>query len=108
MDVQINTSNNVAGREALTAKLEKTVRHDLSRFSERLTRVEVHISDENGERSGGGADKRCLVEARPAGLAPISVTDQSGSIDQAASGALDKMATALDRAFGKMTDRKGH
>lgn len=107
MDVQINTSNNVAGREALTQQLEETVRMRLSRFSERLTRVEVHVGDENGERNAGD-DMRCVIEARPAGRDPISVTEQAGSIDQAAAGALGKMTTALDRTFGKITSRKGH
>ena len=107
MDVQINTTNNVTGREALTQQLEETVRTRLSRFSERLTRVEVHVGDENGDRSGGD-DKRCVIEVRPAGRDPISVTDQAGSIDQAASGALNKVVTALDRTYGKITDRKGH
>ncbi len=107
MDIQINTANNVEGREALARSLEETVRTKLSRFSERLTRVEVHVGDENGER-GAGDDKRCVIEVRPAGREPISVTDQAGSIDQAASGALNKVATALDRTFGRITSRKGH
>jgi len=87
--------------------LEETVRAKLSRFSERLTRVEVHVGDENGERSGGD-DKRCVIEARPAGRAPISVTEQAGSIDQAIAGALNKVTTALERDVGKITSRKGH
>lgn len=107
MDVQINTSNNVDGHEALTQQVEETVRTRLSRFSERLTRVEVHIHDENGDRNAVH-DKRCVAEARAAGHDPVSVTDQADSIDQATAGALGKMATALDRTFGKMTDRKGH
>jgi hypothetical protein len=107
LDIQINTANNVEGREALARSLEETVRTKLSRFSERLTRVEVHVGDENGERSAGD-DKRCVIEVRPAGREPISVTDQAGSIDQAASGALNKVATALDRTFGRITSRKGH
>ena len=107
MDIQINTANNVEGRDTLTEQLEETVRTRLSRFSDRLTRVEVHVGDENGER-GGGNDKRCVIEVRPAGRPPISVTEQAGSIDQATSGALGKVTTALERDFGKITDRKGH
>lgn len=107
MDIQINTANNIEGREALTQQLEETVRSKLSRFSERLTRVEVHVGDENGDR-GGGDDKRCVIEVRPAGRAPISVTEQAGSIDQATAGALGKVTTALERDFGKITSRKGH
>lgn len=107
MQVQINTANNVAGREALMESIEADVRSRLSRFEDRLTRVEVHVADENGERQEGD-DKRCVIEARPAGLAPVTVTEQAGSIDQATSGALGKLSSALDRTFGKITDRKGH
>lgn len=107
MDIQINTANNLDGRQALTEQLETTVRDRLSRFEGRLTRVELHVGDVNGERSDGN-DIRCQIEARPAGHDPVSVTDQSDSIDQAAAGALGKLTTALERAFGKTTSRKGH
>jgi hypothetical protein len=107
MDIQINTANNLAGRQATTERLEALVTERLSRFEDRLTRVELHVGDENGERNNG-ADIRCQIEARPAGLDPVSVTDQSDTIDQAASGALGKLTTALERTFGKMTNRKGH
>jgi len=107
LDVQINTANNIEGREALTQHLEDAVRDRLSRFTDRLTRVAVHVGDENGDRNVGH-DKRCVVEARPAGLGPVTVTEQSDSIDQATAGALSKMVSALDRTFGKLSDRKGH
>ncbi|WP_340646988.1 HPF/RaiA family ribosome-associated protein [Phenylobacterium sp.] len=107
MDVQINTANNIEGREALSQHLEGAVRDRLSRFEDRLTRVEMHVGDENGDRDSGH-DKRCVVEARPAGLQPVSVTEQADSIEQATSGALGKMVSALDRTFGKLSDRKGH
>ncbi|MBI1407211.1 MAG: hypothetical protein GC145_13930 [Caulobacter sp.] len=107
MDVQINTANNLDGREAMTRHLESEVRERLSRFESRLTHVEVHFGDENGPR-GGADDMRCVVEARPAELGPVSVTDHAGSISQAATGALGKMVSALDRTFGKHSDRKGH
>ncbi|MDP3489252.1 MAG: hypothetical protein Q8R71_03875 [Phenylobacterium sp.] len=107
MQVQVNTANNVEGREALVQSIEEDVRHRLSRFEGRLTRVEVHVGDENGDRTEGD-DKRCVMEARPSGLAPVTVTEQAGSIDQATSGALNKLSSALDRTFGKLTDRKGH
>jgi len=107
MDIQINTANNLDGRQDRTERLETTVRDRLSRFAGRLTRVELHVGDVNGERSGGG-DIRCQIEARPAGHDPVSVTEQSDSIDQATAGALGKLTTALERTFGKTTSRKGH
>ena len=108
MDVQINTANSVPGREALIGDIEAAVRDRLSRFEDKLTRIEVHVGDENSPAKGGGSDMSCVIEARPAGMAPITVTEQAGSIDQASSRALAKMATALDRAFGKLSDRKGY
>lgn len=107
MDIHINTANNLEGREATTQRLEALVKERMSRFEGRLTRVELHVGDENGDRSIG-ADIRCQIEARPAGLDPVSVTDQSDTLDQAASGALGKLTTALERTFGKATNRKGH
>jgi|JI6StandDraft_1071083.scaffolds.fasta_scaffold129351_2 predicted component of type VI protein secretion system len=107
MDIQINTTNNIEARQATTARLEALVTERLSRFEGRLTRVELHFGDENGDRNNG-ADIRCQIEARPAGQDPLSVSDLSDTMDQAASGALGKLAKALDRAFGKTTDRKGH
>ncbi|WP_396595391.1 HPF/RaiA family ribosome-associated protein [Brevundimonas sp. R86498] len=107
MQVQINTDNTLPGREAMLGEIESAVRDRLSRFEDRLTRVEVHLTDEDG--SGNDVnDKRCLIEARPAGQDPVSVSDQAGSIDQATSGALGKLTTVLDRTFGRQTNRKGH
>lgn len=39
----------------------------LSRFSQQIKRVEVHFSDEDGNK-GGINDKRCMVETRLAGM----------------------------------------
>lgn len=107
MQVQINTDNTLPGREALLTEIETTVRDRLSRFEDRLTRVEIHLTDEDGS-SRDLNDKRCLIEARPAGQDPVSVTDQANSMEQATAGALGKLTTVLDRTFGRQTDRKGH
>ncbi len=107
MIVQINTGNSVEGSAAMDASLEKLVRDRLSRFEDRLTRIEVHITDENGARDVGD-DKKCVVEVRPTGLDPVKTTDHAPTIHQAASGALAKAMTAIDRAYGKRTSRKGH
>jgi hypothetical protein len=107
MDIQINTANNLDGREALIARLETLVRDRLARFEGRLTRVELHLGDVDGPRTGGD-DIRCQLEARLAGADPLSVTDQAASPDQAAAGALARAITAIERAIGRTTNRKGH
>ena len=63
MQVQINTGHNIDGHETLLARFRHVVESALIRFSDRVTRVEVHLSDENGQKSGPD-DKRCMIEAR--------------------------------------------
>jgi hypothetical protein len=101
MDVLVNSDNSVEGHEQLAADVEATVRHALDRFSDRLTRVEVHLGDENSHKSGA-TDKRCLMEARIAGRQPTAVSHNAPDIEKAVAGAADKLKRALDTVFGKL------
>lgn len=101
MQIQINTTNEVEGRAALLSHAEDQVRQRLSRFESRLTRIEMHLGDENGARNTAG-DKRCVLEARPTGLAPVTVTDHGNTLEEAMSGALKKMVNSLETTFGKL------
>ncbi len=101
MDVLVNTDNSVEGHEALSTEVESTVRHALDRFSDRITRIEVHLSDENSHKSGSD-DKRCMIEARIAGRQPTAVTHNAPEISKAVAGATDKLRRALETVFGKL------
>jgi len=107
MDIQINTSNAVDGTGGFAVAMEETTRSRLARFEDRLTRVELHFSDETAARDTV-KDKSCTIEARLAGGDPITVTNEADTLDLAATGALTKMTTALERHIGKSTNRKGH
>ena len=63
MPIQINTDHNIEGRESLANHVRALVATALSRHEERVTRVEVHLSDQNSGK-GGSDDKRC-DHARP-------------------------------------------
>jgi hypothetical protein len=104
MQIQINTTNEIDGSAALISHAEDQVRQRLSRYQSRLTRVEMHLGDENGARDTAG-DKRCVLEARPTGLAPVTVTDHGDSLESAMGGALKKMGSHLDSVFGKLDAR---
>ena len=104
MQVQINSDNNVAVSDDLSREIESSVRRTLDRFEQRLTRVEVHLGDENSHK-GGAQDKRCQIEARPRGLDPVSATDQAGTLEEAVRGAAQKLARVLDSTFGRLSDR---
>ncbi|HVR34968.1 MAG TPA: HPF/RaiA family ribosome-associated protein [Methylomirabilota bacterium] len=104
MKIQINTDNHITGRESLVVKAEATITGALGHFAKHVTRVEVHLSDENGEKTGG-RDKRCIMEARLEGRQPIAVTDESDSLDGAIIGAADKLKSSLASTLGRLTDR---
>lgn len=106
MQIQVNTDNNVEGREALEARVQAAVESALRRFADRLTRVEVHLGDQSAARSGG-ADKRCAMEARPAGRQPVAATHQARTLEEAYEGAAKKLRALLDTDFGRADDAKG-
>jgi ribosome-associated translation inhibitor RaiA len=104
MKIQINSDNHIAGREALVARAEAAVTAALSHLSEHITRVEVHLSDENGEKTGG-RDKRCMMEARLEGYQPIAVTDESDNLGEAIAGAAEKLKRTLNHTLNRLNDR---
>jgi ribosome-associated translation inhibitor RaiA len=81
------------------------VREKLARFADRLTRVEIHVRDENGAKHGAD-DKACTIEARPRGDKPIGVTAHADKVDDAARKAANTLAQRLERVFGKAEKHK--
>lgn len=105
MKIQVNTDSNIQGREALIAEVESTVESNLRHFQSQITRVEVHLSDENSNNKGGGNDKRCLMEARIEGRQPVAVSHLSDSLSQATAGAAQKLKASLSSTLGKQNSR---
>jgi ribosome-associated translation inhibitor RaiA len=101
MQIQINTDKNVTASEELIASSTSLISEELSRFSEQITRVEVHFSDEDGNKDGLN-DKRCMVEARLAGRNPIAVTNLANTHEKAFSGAIDKLKNSLEKITGRL------
>jgi len=82
-----------------------SVASKLERFDDELTRIVVHLHDDNGAKAGAH-DKRCQIEARPKGLQPISVTHKAESLEQAIDGSIEKLHHALDHQFGKLRSKR--
>jgi ribosome-associated translation inhibitor RaiA len=101
MQVQINHDNHLRIGEEVAQRLAQVLEGSLAQFADRITRIEMHLGDENAAK-GGDADKRCMLEARLANLAPIAVTHQAESLQLAFEGALDKLDHALSHAVGKL------
>jgi ribosome-associated translation inhibitor RaiA len=106
MKIQVNTDNHVEGSEPLTRRVEAEVEKTLGRFGDQVTRVEVYLRDANSHKSGDD-DKRCLMEARLAGLQPIAVSHQAPTLGEAIDGAAEKLERTLDRTLGRLGNLKG-
>jgi ribosome-associated translation inhibitor RaiA len=105
MQIQVNSDNHIQNSVRLEDWVRTTVETTLERFEEDLTRVEVHLKDENGDK-GGSHDMRCQMEARPKGHQPISVTHNAATLDQAVDGAATKLSHALEHLFGKLRHKR--
>jgi ribosomal subunit interface protein len=106
MLVQVTTDNHLTGSEKLNAYAESALNDALARYGDQVTRVGVHLADENSHKKGD-ADKRCTLEARLKGLEPIVATGSGGDVDQAIDQAIDKLLSALDKKVGRLGDKKG-
>jgi ribosome-associated translation inhibitor RaiA len=107
MQIQVNTDRNVEGSQQLKEKVRGILTQSLERFSERVTRIEAHLSDSNSSVKGGGDDMRCVLEARLAGLNPISVRHEAATLEQAVAGATDKLEKMLQRNHDRLNRTRG-
>lgn len=103
MQIQINTDHNIKGHQTFVAKLTSSLEDSLRRVSEHITRIEVHLSDENGGKNTQ-IDKRCMMEARLEGRQPIAVTHNDTTVEKAAYGAVDKLISMIETIIGKQRD----
>lgn len=109
MQVQINTDRNIEGHEGLTVHVRGVVEDVLGYLGEQITRVEVHIADENGktkEQKNGVDDKRCMMEARLQNHPPLAVTAHAASVHQAVDAAADKLLRSVESKLGRLYDSK--
>jgi ribosome-associated translation inhibitor RaiA len=105
MQIQVNTDNFIQGDERLEELVKKEVRDHLGYLEDQLTRVEVHLKDQNGDKRGP-ENIQCTMEARPKGKQPISAQDDAAIIQSAVTGAAKKLKTRLVREFGKLESRQ--
>ncbi len=107
MQIQVNTDKHIEGSAALTTHVEAVLERTLRHLRDHVTRVEVHLSDENAGKAGVD-DMRCLIEARLERHQPVAASHQAGSLHQAIDGAADKLKTALQTTLGRIADTHRH
>lgn len=107
MQIEVRTDNNIEGREKLVAHVKDVVADALGRFSKRITRVEVHLTDVNAHKDGHN-DTRCVIEARLEGRPPIAVTHQGDTLGEAVEGAAGKLKRLIESTLSRESSLAGH
>lgn len=105
MNIQINTDHNIEGSEKFSNYVSGVVSDAFSRFSNQLTHVELHFSDQNSAKNGS-MDKRCTIEVRISGRKSTAVTCDANSVDEALVGATDKMIHNIEHTLGKTSSKQ--
>jgi hypothetical protein len=100
MQIQVNADNHLDPSEARDAWTSRVVETAMAHFAASVTRVEVHLSDENAGK-GGEAALRCVMEARVSGRPPVAVRNDAPSLDAAIHGAVHKLVRATEHAVGR-------
>jgi len=105
MKIQLNTDVHINGTQELAVQVSATIEHVLEHCSAHITRVEVHLSDENAGKNGQH-DQRCMLEARLEGRHPVAVIEHAATLEQAVHGAAQKLARLLESMFGRLHDHR--
>lgn len=106
MQVQVHTDDHIQGGESLAQWITDEATSKLARFRDQVTRLEVFITDVDAGKSGAN-DKRCRLEARPAGRQPVSVTGEGDKVAAAFNSAVTKLLSVLDTDLGRVKDKNG-
>ncbi|MFT4535829.1 MAG: hypothetical protein ACJA1A_001655 [Saprospiraceae bacterium] len=101
MIIQINTDKTLNGDHQMQEYFTFQIEEALQRYSSHISRIEVHMKDENGKKEGID-DMSCRLEARINGRQPIAISNQADSMELALLGAIVKIKTALKTTLGRI------
>ena len=104
MLIEVRTDRNIQGSEKFSDHVKAVVHDALERHIDHIRRVDVHLSDAIGNKTGHD-DKCCMIEVRRDGREPIVITHQESTLDQAIHGAIHNLKKSVDSALGKELSR---
>jgi len=105
MQVQVNSNHTIHTGESFERWASTELNESLSRFKDDITRIEVHMSDENSDKVSTD-HKRCMIEARLAHHEPLAVNHHASSQDEAFRGASEKLKRLLEHTLDKLRDHR--
>jgi ribosome-associated translation inhibitor RaiA len=104
MEINVNTDNTIDRHQGLDERVREAVESSIGRFGEQVRRVDVHLSNQNGQKHEDG-DNYCMMEARVSGYEPVVVHAHAENLHLSISSATSKLKRALDSALGRLADK---
>ncbi len=105
MQILVNSGNNVDSDQSLIEQVQSEVAHAVRWFEDRITRVQVHLTDENSEK-GGANDKKCVMEAHVSGRDPYAVSTHAGTIHDAYTEAAGKLQRSIKSDLDRIDEKR--
>lgn len=103
MQIQINAGD-VHTSESIQQRVEQELEAALDQWRDRVTRVEVHLHDDDGPKHSD-TDKRCVMEVRLAGRQPMVVEHSCDDMYTSIQAAASKLRKVVGRAVERERDR---
>lgn len=99
-------SSHVNLQSNLRDYIEERLDRSLARMSNRISHVTVHLEDVNGPK--GGADLRCLAEARLVRSGHIVAEGMAGDVRSAVDLVADRLTARIRKEIGRRRDTRRH
>ena len=104
MIFQFNTDKTIHGDQGQRDHFEALITNEISQYSTHISRIDVHLSDENGKQKGV-KDIRCLLEAQIVRSQPIVAIEYSDTVELAVAGAIHKLKASLEKIHERTSAR---
>jgi Sigma 54 modulation protein / S30EA ribosomal protein len=100
MTILFNTDKTISGEDKHREYFSELIAKELKNYDSHITRIEAHLSDENGKKEGPN-DIRCVLEVRLENKSPLAATNQADTEMKAIAGAISKVKKSLATTISK-------
>jgi ribosome-associated translation inhibitor RaiA len=105
MQIRVHTDDHIDSSEELTIRVEGMVEGSLDDYRDRVTLVEVHLS-QHSPHQPGTRNLSCRMEAHTATLKPIEVGHEAFTLTEAIHAAASKLERAIHAALGRRKSKE--
>ena len=106
MHILLHSDLNTDGSQLMNEHFTGVVNGAMGRYGDRITRVEAHLSDADGQARSSAGEIHCTLEARLVGLDAVVVKAHAGNAHEAIDGAVRRLRRAVGAEIGKHDPRR--